>query len=121
MDKILLGGGKEKVYLYTNMLNRHGIIAGATGTGKTVTLKVIAEQLSDLGVPIFLADVKGDIAGITSPGEMNDKLLDRIQKIGIEDFDFDSYPVEFWDVFEEQGLPVRATISEMGPVMLSRF
>lgn len=121
MDKILLGGGEEKVYLYTNMLNRHGIIAGATGTGKTVTLKVIAEQLSDLGVPIFLADVKGDIAGITSPGEMNDKLLDRIQKIGIEGFDFDSYPVEFWDVFEEQGLPVRATISEMGPVMLSRL
>ncbi len=121
MEKILLGGSHEKVYLYSNMLNRHGVIAGATGTGKTVTLKVIAEQLSDLGIPVFLADVKGDLAGLASPGEMNEKLLERIEKIGIEGFDFDEYPVEFWDVFGERGLPVRATISEMGPVMLSRL
>ncbi|MDO5717406.1 MAG: DUF853 family protein [Tissierellia bacterium] len=121
MNKVLLGANDKKQYIYTNMLNRHGLIAGATGTGKTITLKVIAEQLSDLGIPVFLSDVKGDLASLSKQGEMDDKLLDRIKKLELEDFDFDKYPVEFWDIFEKSGLPVRATISQMGPMMLSRL
>lgn len=103
------------------MLSRHGLIAGATGTGKTVTLKVIAEALSNEGIPVFLADVKGDLGSLTQPGQMNDKLQARLQALGLEDFTFQSFPVEFWDVLQEQGLPVRTTVSDMGPVLLSRL
>src|SRR4030043_838999 len=103
------------------MANRHGLIAGATGTGKTVTLRVLAEQCSRIGVPIFMADVKGDLSGLPKPGGENPKVVERIQKLGLKDFSFEDYPVTFWDVFGEQGHPVRTTISEMGPLLLSRI
>ncbi len=98
------------------MANRHGLIAGATGTGKTVTLRVLAEQFSKIGVPIFMADVKGDLSGLPFPGGENPKVIERVSKLGLKDFSFENYPVTFWDVFGEQGHPVRTTISEMGPL-----
>ncbi len=103
------------------MANRHGLIAGATGTGKTVTLRVLAEKFSDLGVPVFLADIKGDLAGLCLPGTANPKIDERVKTMGLTDFDFAKYPVCFWDVYGEKGHPIRATISEMGPLLLSRL
>ncbi len=103
------------------MANRHGLIAGATGTGKTVTLRVLAEQFSQIGVPIFMADVKGDLSGLPFQGGENPKVAERVSKLGLKDFRFENYPVTFWDVFGEQGHPVRTTISEMGPLLLSRI
>jgi DNA helicase HerA-like ATPase len=102
------------------MANRHGLIAGATGTGKTVTLQKLAESLSRAGTPVFLADVKGDLSGLSQSGGQNPKILERIKQLGLSDT-FASSPTEFWDVFGEQGLPVRSTISEMGPLLLSRL
>lgn len=121
MDKILLGKGKAPFYLNLKMLNRHGIIAGATGTGKTVSLKVIAEQLSSNGISVFLSDVKGDLGSILKPIEMNENIAKRIEKIGISNFEPTGFPVEFYDVFAEEGTTIRCTISEMGPLMLSKF
>ena len=115
-DKILIGGD---VYLLPKMANRHGLIAGATGTGKTITLKTLAESFSDMGVPVFLADMKGDISGLAKVGEMNDNVAKRIE--GIDSFKLKSYPVEFWDLFGQKGLPIRVTLSEMGPVLLSKI
>lgn len=103
------------------MCNRHGLIAGATGTGKTVTLKVMAESFSDMGVPVFFADIKGDLSGICKPGEMNENLKGRMEKLGIENFAFTDYPVRFFDVFGKKGHPVRATVSDIGPDMLARL
>ena len=103
------------------MANRHGLIAGATGTGKTVTLRILAEQFSKIGVPIFMADVKGDLSGLPFPGGENPKVAERVTKLGLKDFSFENYPVTFWDVFGEQGHPVRTTISEMGPLLLGRI
>jgi hypothetical protein len=103
------------------MANRHGLIAGATGTGKTVTLQVIAENFSRIGVPSFMADVKGDLSGISQPGIENPKISERVQKLGLTNFGFVGSPVTFWDVFGEQGHSVRATVSEMGPLLLSRL
>ena len=120
-SQILIGKGNNDAFINTNMLSRHGLIAGATGTGKTVTLKVIAEALSNEGIPVFLADVKGDLGSLTEAGQMNDKLQARLQSMDIGDFTFQSFPVEFWDVLEEKGLPVRTTVSDMGPVLLSRL
>ncbi|MBP1744472.1 MAG: putative ATPase [Firmicutes bacterium] len=120
-SQILIGKGNNDAFINTNMLSRHGLIAGATGTGKTVTLKVIAEALSNEGIPVFLADVKGDLGSLTEAGQMNDKLQARLQAMDIGDFTFQSFPVEFWDVLEEKGLPVRTTVSDMGPVLLSRL
>lgn len=121
MDKILLGKGKKPFYLNLKMLNRHGIIAGATGTGKTVSLKVIAEQLSNNGIPVFLSDVKGDLGSILKPIEMNENIAKRIEKIEIPNFEPTGFPVEFYDVFAEEGTTIRCTISEMGPLMLSKL
>src|SRR5690606_7815127 len=101
--------------------NRHGLITGATGTGKTVTLQTMAEALSSAGVPVFLADVKGDLAGLSQAGTMTPKLQERVDKLGLGDFPLVGCPVTFWDVFGEQGHPVRATISEMGPLLLARL
>ena len=115
-DKILIGGD---VYLLPKMANRHGLIAGATGTGKTITLKTLAESFSDMGVPVFLADMKGDISGLAKIGEMNDNIAKRIE--GIDSFKLKSYPVEFWDLFGQKGLPIRVALSEMGPVLLSKI
>jgi len=123
-NKIWLGmAGDEKVYIYPCMANRHGMIAGATGTGKTITLKVLAESFSDCGVPVFLADVKGDLAGMCKPGVISRSLQERIDAMGLEGegFAFDSFPTTYWDVYGEKGLPLRTTISEMGPLLLSRI
>lgn len=118
---LLIAKGKGDIFLLPKMANRHGLIAGATGTGKTVTLRVLAEQFSTIGVPIFMADVKGDLSGLPFPGGENPKVAERVSKLGLKDFSFENYPVTFWDVFGEQGHPVRTTISEMGPLLLSRI
>jgi DNA helicase HerA-like ATPase len=103
------------------MANRHGLIAGATGTGKTVTLRVLAEQFSRIGVPVVMADVKGDLSGLAQPGVEHPKISERVQKLGLTDFAFAPNPVVFWDVFGEQGHPLRATVSDMGPLLLGRL
>ncbi|MFP5430646.1 MAG: helicase HerA-like domain-containing protein [Gammaproteobacteria bacterium] len=119
--QILIGKGEVPCYLEGRYANRHGLIAGATGTGKTITLQILAEGFSDLGVPVFLADIKGDVAGISQAGAENPKLVERAAKIGVEDYRMQAYPTVFWDVFGEQGHPVRATISDMGPLLLARL
>lgn len=104
------------------MANRHGLIAGATGTGKTVTLQSLAQSFSQIGVPVFMADVKGDLAGLSQPGDPNNqKIRERVELLGISNFTPRGCPVRFWDVFAEEGLPMRATISEMGPLLLGRL
>lgn len=119
--KILLGKANGKdILLDSAQLNRHGLIAGASGTGKTVSLKVIAEGLSDIGVPTVIADVKGDLSGMIAPGDFN-KISDRVQEMGLTDFDCKSYPVTFFDVFKEKGHPIRVVLQEMGPLLLSRI
>lgn len=118
---LLIAKGKNDIFLMPKMANRHGLIAGATGTGKTVTLRVLAEQFSQSGVPVFMADVKGDLSGLPFPGGDNPKIVERIQKLNLKEFSFGGYPAVFWDLFGEQGHPVRTTISEMGPLLLSRI
>src|SRR5215470_20137869 len=103
------------------LANRHGLITGATGTGKTVTLQVMAERFSAIGVPVFMADVKGDLAGISQPGALSPKLAERLKLIVADEPKFAACPTVFWDVFGEQGHPVRATISDLGPLLLSRI
>ncbi len=119
--QILIGKGEEKVYLNPRFANRHGLIAGATGTGKTVSLQVLAEGFSRIGVPVFMADIKGDLTGISQAGSSHPKIDERVEKIGIEDYAFDQFPTVIWDLLGEQGHPVRATISDMGPLLLSRL
>ena len=127
MDDIFLGlaANGEKQNLLLGRANRHGLIAGATGTGKTVTLQTIAEQFSGDGVPVFLADVKGDLSGITMAGSHEfkhaDKIEGRAKELGIEPFAYHDNPAVFWDLYGEQGHPIRTTISEMGPLLLSRL
>ena len=111
----------KPVFLLPQMANRHGLIAGATGTGKTVTLKVIAEGFSDMGVPVFMGDIKGDLSGMVIPGTVSEKIGKRLMETGVSAFRTETYPTVFWDVYGEQGHPVRATISEMGPLLLSRM
>ena len=111
----------EDIVLYSQFANRHGLIAGATGTGKTVTLKVLAESFSRLGVPVFLADAKGDVSSLAKAGESNPKFIDRLKSLNIESVPFSASPVIFWDLFAEQGHPIRTTISEIGPLLLSRI
>ncbi len=111
----------KPVFLLPEMANRHGLIAGATGTGKTVTLKVIAEGFSDMGVPVFLGDIKGDLSGMVAPGTVSEKIGNRLMETGVSAFRTEMYPTVFWDVYGEQGHPIRATVSEMGPLLLSRM
>ncbi len=118
---ILIGKGAELKYLLPAFGNRHGLIAGATGTGKTVTLQILAEGFSAIGVPVFLADVKGDLAGLAQPISPNPKVDERVQAIGIENFTPAGWPVVFWDVFGQSGHPVRTTVSEMGPLLLANL
>ena len=122
--KVLIGkAGENNVYIYPKMANRHGMICGATGTGKTVTLKVMAESFSDMGVPVFLADAKGDLAAMCNKGEESENVTSRVEKMGLKDygFDFRSYPSNYWDVYGEKGMPLRTTVSEMGPLLLGRI
>ena len=119
-ETLLIAKAKEEISILPRMANRHGLIAGATGTGKTVTLRVMAEQFSRIGVPVFMADVKGDLTGMAKPGGDKPDFAARAKQMGITDFAFEGYPAEFWDVFGQQGSPVRSTISEMGPLLLSR-
>lgn len=121
MEKILIAKGKSENYILLDKINRHGLISGATGTGKTVSLKVLTEGLSDAGVPTILADVKGDLSNISKAGEMNENIKKRLDEIGISDFDFKNYPVNLWDIYGEKGIPLRVTVSEMGPLMLSNI
>lgn len=120
-NKIWMAHNGERIFLEPSMANRHGLIAGATGTGKTITLKVMAESFSDLGVPVFLADVKGDLSGMCQPGVDSENMQKRIERFGIDGFEYKSYPTRFWDVFGEGGIPVRTTVSEMGPLLLGRL
>ncbi|MGE5173265.1 MAG: helicase HerA-like domain-containing protein [Betaproteobacteria bacterium] len=119
-ESLLIAKAKEGISILPRMANRHGLIAGATGTGKTVTLRVMAEQFSRIGVPVFMADVKSDLSGIAKPGGDRPDFAARAKQLGIADFAFDGCPTVFWDVFGQMGHPVRTTISEMGPLLLSR-
>ena len=119
IDPILIGKGESLQYLLPSFGNRHGLITGATGTGKTVTLQVLAEGFSQIGVPVFLADVKGDLAGLSQPITPHPKIDERLETIGIDEFTPTAWPVVFWDLFGKSGHPVRTTISEMGPLLLS--
>ena len=119
--KIWIANSDKELYLLPKMANRHGLIAGATGTGKTTTMKVLAESFSDLGVPVFLCDVKGDVSGLLSPGQDSENMQERIRRFGIEDFSYKGYPVHFFDIFGEEGHPARITVSSMGPQLLSRL
>ena len=119
-NKILIGKSEDKeLSILLNKANRHGLITGASGSGKTITLKVMAESFSDAGVPVFLADVKGDLGGTALIGEENENIISRVQKLGIEDFEYKSYPVRFWDIFGDYGHPIRTAIDSVGPEILS--
>ena len=120
-EPILVAKAASDIFLLPAMSNRHGLIAGATGTGKTVTLQVLAESFSQMGVPVFMADVKGDLAGLSQPGSATPKVQERLHLLKLDGFTFSGCPVTFWDVFGENGHPVRATISEMGPLLLARL
>ena len=111
------------VYLLPSMANRHGLIAGATGTGKTVSLKVLAEAFSDMGVPVFLSDIKSDLSGMVMNGSASEAIEKRLDKCGVpkDSFRYTSYPTEYWDVYGEQGIPIRATVQDMGPLLMSRM
>ncbi|MDO8946310.1 MAG: DUF853 family protein [Desulfocapsaceae bacterium] len=121
--QIVLGGNKEgqQILFDAGMANRHGLITGATGTGKTVTLQLLAESFSRLGVPVFSADVKGDLSGIASPGQEHQKISERINRIGLQDHSFEGCPILFWDIFGQTGHPIRTTVSEMGPILLANL
>ena len=121
MNDILIGKGDIPVSLLGKYGNRHGLVAGATGTGKSVSLMVLAEGFSRMGVPVFMADVKGDIAGLAAAGTMNDKIAARVAQIGIADYANEASPVAFWDLFGKKGHPVRTTVSEFGPNLFARI
>lgn len=120
--KIYLGTSVKPEYLNLKLANRHGLITGATGTGKTVTLQILAEGFSNAGVPVFCSDIKGDLSGIAAPGEEKDFLTKRASEIGFADeYELDQFPAVFWDLFGDQGHPIRATVTELGPLLLSRL
>src|SRR5437660_3010892 len=119
-EKIFIGKGEQPVWLTLGLANRHGLVTGATGTGKTVSLQVMAEGFARAGVPVFAADIKGDLSGISEVGEPKDFIVKRAGDMGLT-FQPDRFSTVFWDVFGEQGHPVRATVSEMGPLLLSRI
>ena len=116
-NTIVIGKSDAVQGLFLNRANRHGLIAGATGTGKTVTLQILAEGFSQAGVPVFAADIKGDLSGISQAIEEKAKLVERAAKTGVKDYEPKGFPTVFWDIFGKQGHPVRTTISEMGPLL----
>jgi DNA helicase HerA-like ATPase len=120
-EPIRIAQAREPLYLLPQYANRHGLIAGATGTGKTVTLQRLAEGFSRIGVPVFMADVKGDLAGLSQPGQNSGRIKERLEQLELQDFAFEAAPVVFWDAFGAQGHPVRTTVSEMGPLLLARM
>lgn len=120
-NRIWMAQSDKNIFLLPKMANRHGLIAGATGTGKTITMKVMAESFSEMGVPVFLADIKGDLSGMCKSGVNTADMQERISRFGIEGFEFKGYPTRFWDIFGEAGIPVRVSVSEMGPVLLARL
>ena len=120
-NAIFLGKSDKREELFLPMANRHGLVTGATGTGKTVTLQIMAESFCKAGVPVFAADVKGDLSGISQAGTPKDVLTERAKKIGFDDYGFEATPTIFWDLFGEQGHPIRTTVTEMGPLLLSRL
>ena len=122
-NKIWIASNENRLYLLPQMANRHGIISGATGTGKTITLKVLAESFSEAGVPVFVSDVKGDLSGMGAPGEDSENMQKRIERFGLADegFTYRPFPTRYWDVYGEKGVPVRATVMEMGPLLISRI
>ena len=128
-ETLFIGGGGPGYSIAQELLlrfgNRHGLIAGATGTGKTVSLQILAEGFSKAGVPVFMADVKGDLSGLAMPGthehKLHDKLIERATTIGFDDYGYEDFPVVFWDLFSKKGHPIRTTISEMGPLLLARL
>src|SRR5919112_5845177 len=117
---ILIGKSDKPEYLTLRLANRHGLVTGATGTGKTVTLQVMAEGFSNAGVPVFAADIKGDLSGVAEAGEGKEAFVKRAKEVGI-DYTPDRFPIVFWDLFGEQGHPIRATVSEMGPLLLAQL
>ena len=119
-DSVYIGQSTKPEFIYLRLANRHGLITGATGTGKTVTLQGLAEGFSDQGVPVFCADVKSDLSGLAEEGEPKPWIEARAKEIGFKN-EFRAYPVIFWDLFGEQGTPIRSTIFEMGPLLLSRL
>jgi uncharacterized protein len=121
MNEILVGLGEKPVYLLAKFANRHGMVAGATGTGKTVSLMVLAEGFSRMGVPVFMADVKGDVAGLAMPGVGTEKIQQRVAQIGLEGYSNEGSPVLLWDLYGKLGHPVRTTVSEIGPTLLGRI
>ena len=120
-NKIWIASSDKRLYLLPKMATRHGLIAGATGTGKTVTMKVLAESFSELGVPVFFSDVKGDLTGMTVPGRDSEDMQNRIARFGIENWEYKAFPTRFWDIFGEKGIPIRVTVSDMGPLLLARL
>ena len=112
---------RSELFILPAMANRHGLITGATGTGKTVSLQTLAEQFSAIGVPCFLSDVKGDLSGMSQPGGGNGKVQERVEQLQLADHRYEGFPVNFWDAFGEKGHPIRATISDMGPILLARM
>ncbi len=120
-NKIWMAQSDKRLFLLPGMANRHGLIAGATGTGKTITMKVMAESFAEMGVPVFLADIKGDLTGMCKPGKDSADMQERIARFGIEGWQYKDFPTRFWDIFGEVGHPVRVTVSSMGPVLLSRL
>ena len=119
-DKVLVGKSNEKeLAILLNKANRHGLITGASGSGKTITSKVMAESFSDAGIPVFMADVKGDLAGTALSGEPNENIDSRVTKLGLEDFEYKSFPVRFWDIFGNHGHPIRTSLDSVGPEILS--
>lgn len=120
-NSLTIAKGREEIAILPKMANRHGLVAGATGTGKTVTLRVLAEQFSTLGVPVFMADVKGDLSGIARSGGDHPKVQERVAALELADYAGEGFPTVFWDLYGEQGHPVRTTVSEMGPLLLARL
>lgn len=122
-DKIWMAKNEERIFLLPPLANRHGLVTGATGTGKTITIKVMAEAFSDAGVPVFLSDIKGDLTGMSVPGNATEDMQKRVEKFGLNEagWEYKSYPTTYWDVFGKKGIPVRTTVSEMGPMLLSRL
>ncbi|MGH8683803.1 MAG: helicase HerA-like domain-containing protein, partial [Nitrosospira sp.] len=120
-EPLLIANSDHEIALLPGFANRHGLITGATGTGKTVTLQVLAEQFSSIGVPVFMADIKGDLSGLAVPGTGSPKMKERLAQLKLDEPQWAGCPVTFWDIYAKSGHPVRATVSDMGPLLLGQL